>query len=327
MTTRVAIIGAGGTIAMEGAHPFDWIDYGDTGIVHGVEAVLAQMDIGLPDIELMPVPFRALPSVGITPADWLDLARLVAGLASAEEPPDGIVVTHGTASLEETAFFLSLVHRSSIPVVVVGAQRPPSTASSDAAANLRAAVSVAAQTHGGVFVVMDGYAYGATDVSKVANHTLGAFAAPEFGPVARIEANGTVTVARATPKLDLTALELPSDGTLPRVDLSFSYAGADGAAIRAFRSAGAKGIVSAGFPPGRCTPKEREALLEAVADGVLVIQSSRALVGRVPLQAYNAREGILSGGSLSPSKARILAMLALACRVSHPQLQEILLAF
>jgi L-asparaginase len=324
---RIAVLGAGGTIAMAGAHPFDWIDYGDTGIIRDVDALVATLDLGLPDVELLPVAVRALPSTGITPSDWSALAAVVDKVLT-DDRADGVVITHGTASLEETAFFLHLVHRHAAPVVVVGAQRPPNTASSDAVANLRAAAVVAASglfAEAGVLVVMNGCVYPARDASKLANHALDAFDAVEFGPLARVEADGTVTVARLLPRRAVAPFVLTA-APLPRVDIALSYAGADGAAIDGFVAAGARGIICAGLPPGRSTPMERAAALRAVAAGVTVVQSSRALKGRVPLQRYNVADDILSGGGLNPHKARILVMLALASDMSLVELQAALLA-
>jgi L-asparaginase len=172
---------------------------------------------------------------------------------------------------------------------------------------------------------MNGHVYSARDVSKLSNHGLDAFAALEFGPLARVEADGSITLARLLPPRALPPFPLPS-GPLPRVDIAFSYAGADGAAIDAYVAAGARGIICAGFPPGRSTPGERAAAVRAVKAGVTVVQSSRALMGRVPLQRYNEADGILSGGGLSPHKARILLMLALANGMSATDLQAALLA-
>lgn len=311
--SRVAIIGAGGTIAMEGAHPYDWVDYGDTGIINPVEAVVAGMDLRLPGITHTLHPFRMLPSTGITPADWQELAARIEAIASgAEGPvPDGIVVTHGTASMEESAFFVHLTLGHDLPVIFTGAQRPPNTAASDAAANLRQAVAAAASGLApGAYVVMDSRIFGAADVTKTANHALDAFEAPEFGPLGAVEASGRVVLARQP--LPRPRRFTPGDGPLPGVALVASYAGAGGDVIDALAVAGMGGIVSAGMPPGRCTPGERAAMKRAVAAGLTVVQSSRALRGRVPVQAWNTADGILSGGGLSPNKARILLLLALA---------------
>lgn len=307
---------------MVGAHPFDWVDYGDSGIVRPVDQVIAGMDFGLPEVEVVPVPFRMLPGTGITPAHWFDLAaevRRIAGLVQ------GVVITHGTATLEDTAFFLRASLDPQVSVVVCGSQRPPNTASSDAVSGLRNALVAAAEAPPGVHVVMDGKLFSPDDVTKTANHALDAFEAPEFGPLGRIEAGGRLSLRRlprpAPHVFDLGGID---PETLPRVDLVQTYPGADGVVIDALVAAGTRGIVNAGFPPGRATPSERTALLRAVGQGVTVVQSSRAFRGHVPVQAYNTADGILSGGSLSASKARILLMLALATRLETARLQSLL---
>ncbi|MFB9947968.1 asparaginase [Rhizobium puerariae] len=324
MTRRITIIGAGGTIAMQGAHAFDWIDYGDSGIINPVDRVVAGMDLGLADIGIDLFPFRMLPGTGMTATDWFDLLEAIREIAATGKC-DGIVVTHGTATLEETAFFLKLTAPGGIPIVVSGAQRPPNTASSDAVANLRQAVSAAAAAPGGVYVVMNGQLFDARDVTKTANHALDAFEAPEFGPLGRIEADGSLSLRRrgaGTAVLFQSLTVAPS--ALPRVDIAYSYSGADGTAIDAFVEAGAKGIVSVGFAPGRSTPAERAALIRAVQKGVTVVQSSRALRGTVPVQPYNVDAGILGGGDLSPTKIRIVLMLARGCGMTHGEIQALL---
>lgn len=326
---RVAVVGAGGTIAMHGAHPFDWVDYGDTGIVHTVAEILAAAGDPTPGVDLVPVEFRLLGSTGITPADWCDLAALIDRLLAADPALDGIVVTHGTASLEETAFFLSLGHRDERPVVLTGAQRPPNTTASDAVANLRAAIAVAADraTRGlGVVVATNAEIHAAADVTKDGNHQLDAFVSPEFGPLGRIEADGTVHLLRreADPARLRFAEAVPA-GAMPRVDVAWSHAGADGVAIDAFVAAGAAAIVGAGFPPGRAANGERDALVRAVARGLVVVQASRARRGTVPDQPYNRAVGILGGGRLPPHKVRILVMRALAAGLDRGEIQRLLL--
>lgn len=317
---RITVIGAGGTIAMEGAHAFDWVDYGDTGIVHDAAEVIGGLTFGLPGVAVEPRPFRALPSTGITPSDWLALRQEIAELCAGEAAPDGIVVTHGTATMEETAFFLHATLAPPIPVIVVGAQRPPNTAGSDALPNLRAAVASAAHLAAGVYLGMNAQVFDPVQVTKTANHALDAFEAPGPGPMGEVGADGLPRLTR--PLLAPKRLFAPRD--LPRVDLAYSSAGADGVAIDAFVAAGARGIVSIGLPPGRGTPQERAAMERAVARGVLVVQASRAVRGMVPRQAWNAGAGILSGGGLTPGKIRILLMLALADGVPPAQIETLL---
>jgi L-asparaginase len=323
------IVGAGGTIAMVGRSPYDWVEYGESGQVRSVADVVSELPPLLEGVELEMVSFRAIASTGIAWRDWVELAKLVRNLA-ARPDAQGIVITHGTASLEETAWFLDLVVRCPLPVVLVGAQRPPNTVGSDAAPNLRAALAVADAPTArdlGVLVVMDNYIHGARDVRKTSNFALDAFESGEFGSLGRVDADGTVVLRRrpslrnprAAPLADALACDAP-----PRVDLALSYAGADGTAIDAFVRAGARAIISVGMPPGRCTPAERDALRRAVAAGVLVVQSSRAPRGAVVAQQYNRADGIVSGGDLAPNKLRILLMTALSAGVAHAAIGEML---
>ncbi len=324
MTRNITIIGAGGTIAMQGAHAFDWVDYGDSGIINPVDRVVAGMNLGLDGIETRLFPFRMLPGTGMTAKDWFDLLVAIRSVVAAGDC-DGIVVTHGTATLEETAFFLRLTAPAGCPIVVSGAQRPPNTVSSDAVASLRQAVQAAAAAPAGVYVAMNGHLFDARDVTKTANHALDAFEAPEFGPVGRIEADGALSMRRLPMQADAPFRTLAVEASkLPRVDIAYSYSGADGTAIDAFVAAGARGVVSVGFAPGRSTPVERAALIRAVKAGVTVVQSSRALRGTVPVQPYNVAEKILSGGDLSPAKIRIVVMLSLAGGVAGPDTQKLL---
>jgi L-asparaginase len=322
-------VGAGGTIAMHGAHGFDWVDYFDSGIIHHIDEVIATHPLQLRGIEALPVTYRLLPSTGIGPGDWQELARFIQALAQELGPLDGIVVTHGTATLEETAFFMNLVHDGP-PLVLVGAQRPANTIGSDAIPNLRGAVAAAgsgALPPGSVSVLMDGYLYSPTDVTKTGNHQLHAFEAPEFGPLGSVDAQGRVSLRRQAwgdQRLPLSYDTLNAT-PLPRVDIVFSYAGADDAGIRGLLDAGAQGLVVAGFAPGRCANGQRPVLEEAAARGVKVVQCSRAYRGSVPAQTYNEKVGILGGGRLSPQKARILLMLMLRARLPHHLMQELLL--
>jgi len=324
------VVGAGGTIAMVGRSAYDWVEYGESGQVRPVTDVVQELQPLLEGVELEMISFRAVASTGIAWRDWVELGRLVRDLAATRPDAHGIVITHGTASLEDTAWFLELVVECRIPVVLVGAQRPPNTVGSDAAPNLRAALAVAVAPVArdlGVLVVMDNCIYGARDVRKTSNFALDAFEAGEFGPLGRVDADGTVVLRRrpvvAKSHSPALAGALACDAP-PRVDLALSYAGADGTAIDAFVRSGASAIISVGMPPGRCTPEERAALREAVAAGVLVVQSSRAPRGAVVAQRYNRADGIVSGGDLAPNKLRILLMVALSAGLPRAAIGEML---
>ena len=325
---RIAVIGTGGTFAMHGRHRFDWIEYADSDIIHPIDDLLQSLGELAPHAEIVPVPFRSLGSVSLRPQDWLELATLIRDTAARDPALTGFVITHGTATLEETAWFLDLMLDLDQPVVLTGAQRPANTDGSDAAANLRGAVAVAAATESrgaGVLVAMGGLFFAARDVTKAASFELAAFEAAPYGPLGRIDADASVVwrrrVGRDSRSLPhgvgfASILDASTPIVLPRVDIAMSYAGADGAAIEAFVAAGARGIVSAGLAPGRPAAGEREALCEAVRAGVVVVQATRSPRGVVPKQRFLAADGILAGGDLSPPKLRIALMLILAAFVT-----------
>jgi L-asparaginase len=320
---KIAVIGTGGTFAMHARAPFDWVEYSESGVVHPIDTLLATLGELAPDVELLPVTFRSLGSVAIQPADWVELARLIQRTALADPTITGFIVTHGTATLEETAWFLQLVLDVAPPVIVTGAQRPANTAGSDVLANLRGAIAAArdplSAAHG-VLVAMDGWLFAPRDVTKAASFELNAFESPGYGPLARIEPDARIAWRRnaiAPRGLGESAwfaralLETDAPFALPRVDVAISYAGADGVAIDALVAAGSAGIVSAGLVPGRPAAGEAAAYRRAVEAGVMVVQSSRAARGVVPPQAFLARDGIIAGGDLAPHKLRIALMLAL----------------
>lgn len=327
MNPRIAIIGAGGTFAMQGRHDFDWVEYGDSGIVHDIATVLRDMgDLGLP-LDLQQIPFRAIGSTGIVPADWVDLAALVHALQSQQPDLAGIVITHGTATLEETAWFLHLTKPQNIALAITGAQRPPNTSGSDAAANLRAALAAVANSRAaslGALVVMDNTMLSARDATKTSSFALDAFESPGLGPLGAVLADGTLRLLRA-PTTPSGIFPAPQSAALPRVDIVTSYAGADGTAVQAFRAAGARAIISAGLLPGRPANAEHAALREAAASGILVVQSTSGPRGMVPVQRHNVADNILAGGDLSPRKLRILLMLALQAGLAAPDIQSVIL--
>jgi L-asparaginase len=236
---------------------------------------------------------------------------------AAEEPrPAGIVITHGTATLEETAYFLNLTLKVDLPVVVVGAQRPPNGLSTDAGLNLVNAIRVAGSPNArgiGALVLLNDEVQAAREVTKGATYRLETFRSHDLGMLGYADPDGTVAIYRAPTRRHAPDTEFDVRGMtdLPRVDIAYSYAGSDGTAVRAFVEAGARGIVSAGLPPGRTPPAETEALKEARQRGVLVVQSSRAGSGRVIEPRRWREEGLVAADNLNPQKARVLAMLAL----------------
>ncbi|MCJ2109111.1 asparaginase [Methylobacterium sp. E-041] len=317
MTARpkVAFIGTGGTISSLGRDSLDILDYTATGNRLEAQAILdAVPEVGAV-AEMVPVAFRAVPSPAIGFAEWRDLATTCERLVAEHRDLAGIVIGHGTATLEETAYALSLTLTVDVPVVLVGSQRPMSALSSDAGLNLVAAIRTAAsaQSRGrGVLVVLNDEIQAAREVTKTSVARLQTFRTPDFGVLGHVDGASVQYYRRSershapgTP-FDIRALE-----ALPRVDVSYGYADADGTAVRAFLAAGAQGIVSAGLAPGMTPPREADALEQAAAAGIVVVQSTRAGSGVVPLTTRLRERGILSADNLTPQKARILLALAL----------------
>jgi L-asparaginase len=313
---KVAFIGTGGTIASLGKGPLDLQDYGAAGQVMHADAILAHWpDVGLV-ADVIAVPFRNIPSPAIGYAEWHGLVALCADLVAKHPDLAGIVIGHGTATLEETAYFLSLTVKVTIPVVLVGSQRPSSALSSDAGMNLVNAVRVAASPDArgmGVLVLLNDEIHAAREVTKTSTLRLQTFRTPDFGVLGHADGDAVEfyrrPVRRSAPD---TVFDVGSLAALPRVDIAYSYAGSDGAAVRAFIDAGAKGIVAAGFAPGFCTPEEVEALRDATRQGIVVVQSTRAGSGRTFRTTRLREAGFLIADNLNPQKARILLALALS---------------
>ncbi|MBM3218518.1 MAG: asparaginase [Candidatus Rokubacteria bacterium] len=313
---RVAIIGTGGTISSVGKDSLDVWQYMD----HGTKLEADELVADIPELasvaDVVPVRHRAMSSPAIGPKDWLELGTLVEDVAARSPRVDGIVITHGTATLEETAYFLTLTSKVSVPIVVVGAQRPFSGLSSDARMNLVSATRVAgsAEARGlGVLVLLNDEIQAAREVTKSSTLRLETFRSHDLGMLGYADPDGRVAIYRRPTRRHAPDTEFDVRGAsdLPRVDIAYSYAGADATAIAAFVQAGARAIVSASMAPGMTTLAEMTALLEARRRGALVAISSRAGSGRVLLRTRFREQGLLVADNLSPQKARILLMLAL----------------
>lgn len=330
MTTakpRIAFVGTGGTISSLGRDPLDLIDYPDGGSKLEVDELIEKFDIVKQVVEPVPVRFRAVGSTAISPADWLDLNRLITKTAADDPSIEGFVVTHGTASAEETVYFLNLTLKIDKPVVVVGAQRPASGISTDAAINLLNAARTAAAPASrgmGALLMLNDEIQSARDVTKTSTLRMQTFRSPDFGVLGHVDGDG-VHYYRAPLRRRMPDTEFDVSGVdaLPRVDIVGSYAGADGTAAEAFIAAGAKGLVAAGFAPGLLTPAQDAAFDSAVKRGVAVVQSSRAGSGRVPERAGLLARKFVSADNLNPQKARVLLMVALTKTSDVAELRRI----
>lgn len=321
-TRRVALIVTGGTIDSVGTDRLDLAWYLEAGQRLEAGELLSRV----PELEKIAkveeIPFRRLPSQAITPEDWIELAQTIQRILVEDEQADGVVITHGTNTLEETAYFLNLVLNTDKPVVLVGAMRPSSGLSSDGDLNLVNAVRVAASPHAagnGVLVVLNDTITGARDVTKTATYRVETFQGRDLGPLGYVDADGEVIFYHRPNKLHTTetAFDAAALTGLPRVDVVVSYVGADGSLIDAAVAAGAKGIISAGTGAGRPTPGETDALTRAHEQGVVICQSSRVGSGRAVRSPGLTKRGWVASDNLVPWKAKVLLALALT-RTSDP---------
>ena len=311
---KVVILATGGTIA--GAQPKE----GDPGYKAGALSIESLIQ-GAPGIEkLARLEGEQIASIGSQDMNdevWFKLARR-ANEVLAKSDVAGIVVTHGTDTLEETGFFLGLVLKSDKPVVLVGSMRPATSTSADGPLNLYNAVAVAADPAArgnGIMAVLNDDLFAARDVQKFNTTDLQTFIAPNRGQLGEAY-YGKVRYFNKPTYRHTTKSEFSLDGveTLPRVDIVYAHEGVDGAMVQAAVAAGAKGIVLAGVGDGNATKDMIDALAAAAKKGVVVVRSSRVGSGivRRNIELNDDSLGFVSAMELNPQKARILLRLALS---------------
>jgi len=242
---------------------------------------------------------------------------------------DGIVITHGTDTLEETAYFLNLVVKSDKPVVLVGSMRPSTAVSADGPLNLYNAVGVAAdpQAKGrGVLVLMNDWIHGAHSLTKTSTTAVQTFMSPLRGLVGTA-AYGTNDFYSTPPWKHTTGSEFDVKGVtkLPRVDIIFACADMSPDLIDAAAANGAKGIVIAGVGNGNMNKVSLDAAARAAKKGVVVVRSSRVATGSVGrnVEVNDDELNLIASDELNPQKARILLSLALLQKHSPQELQEL----
>ncbi len=310
---QVTIVATGGTIANSPAGRM------------AVDAFLEQIP-GLADVADIRIrDYARIASSDMSPQNWIDIARLIADELAAHPETAGIVVTHGSNTSEETAYFLNLVLDTDKPVVIVGAQRQRTTLSEDGSRNLYDAVRVAAHPDArghGVLLVVNETIHAARDVTKTISYRMETWDSGDLGALGLVDTDRIRFYRTPTSRHTLTSA-LRIDGItraeeLPRVDIVYTYAGAGPELIEAAVAAGARGIVVAGFPTGSPSPGMVAALEAAEADGIAVVMSHRGGRGRI-----QTNRPFTSADNLTPQKARILLMLALANGVRPEGLEEI----
>jgi L-asparaginase len=324
---KVALIITGGTIDSVGKDRLDLAWYIEAGKRLKDGELLEQLPELKQIAEVAEFPFRRLPSHALVDKDWLDLVRTIHQIFD-ENKADGIVITHGTNTIEETAYFLNLVLKTDKPVVVVGSMRPSSAISADGYLNVVNAIKVAADPNSkgsGCLLVMNDTIYNGRDVTKNATYRVEAFQSRDLGPLGYADGDGKVVyyhqpVRKHTLNTDFDVGSLDS---LPRVDIVVSYVGADGTMIEAASKAGAKGIVSAGTGAGRPTPAEDAAFDKCFKEtGMIMCLSSRVASGRVVRSPGLTKRGFVASDNLPPWKARLLLSLALTKTRNADEIQR-----
>ena len=264
-------------------------------------------------------------SSAITVENWLTLARRINEILAREPEVKGIVVSHGSNTVEETAYFLSLTVRTDKPIVLTAAQRQFTTLSSDSPKNFLQAVRVAAADEArgkGTLVVANDVINAARDVSKNISYRLETYSSRDIGALGFVDED-RVTFYRAPIKAT-GGFDVARMQKLPRVDIIYTYAGADGALIdAAIAQAKAEGIVIAGFPTGSGTPAMDETVNRLVAKGIPVVMTNRGGMGRVIDTRAAEKRPLIWGDNLTPQKARVLLMLALTRTRDAAELQRI----
>lgn len=326
--SRIAILGTGGTIA-------GFID--STIATTGYAAGAIDIDVlikAVPQIrDLADISWEQIANIdssNMCDEIWLRLAKKIAKLFA--EGIDGVVITHGTDTMEETAYFLNLTIKSDKPVVLVGAMRPSTAISADGPKNLYNAVALVVNKEAknkGVMVAINDKILSARGVVKTHSLNVDAFSSPDFGDLGYI-VDGKVffynNVAKAHTKnapFDVSKLT-----SLPKVDILYSYSNdGSGVAAKALFKHGTKGIVVAGSGAGSIHKNQKDVLKELLKKGLKVVVSSRVVAGCVAVSDSDEKLGFISAEDLNPQKARVLLMLALTKTSDPKKIQEYFLKY
>ncbi len=327
---HIVIIATGGTIAGAAAS--------ETGGAYtsakvGVDDLISV----IPEVrDLAEITGEQIASIGSQDMDetvWLPLAKRCNELL-ARNDVDGLVITHGTDTMEETAFFLHLTVHSSKPIVLTGAMRPANAHSADGPMNLYEAIAAAVcpeSSRRGVLVVTNDTIWGARDVTKSRTTAIHTFQAPNFGPLGHIHAQ-SVEYQREPQRKHTIRSEFDTSELkqLPKVGVIYAHAGGDSAlAVRAFIEAGYDGIVHAGLGNGNFHKDVGAAMVEAIDKRMVVVRSSRALSGATTESGEidDSQYGFIASGLLNPHKARILLQLALTVTRDRDQIRGMFRAY
>ena len=322
---RLLLLATGGTIAGCADDSATLNDY--TAGVLGGDALLAAVP-QLQDLATITVEQVAnVDSADLLFEHWRALVARIRDAFAADPELAGVVITHGTNTLEETAWFLQLLIDDPRPVVLVGAMRPATALSADGPLNLLQAVQVALSPVArgyGVLVVMDGQIHGAQRVTKVATQGVGAFASPGSGPLGRVDDVGVHLPTASGPRqVPFAGLALPEQW--PQVPIVYGSVEPEPLLLTACLNARVPGLVFTGTGAGQLSAAERSALQAWSGKRPLMLRANRCGSGPVHSHSDDERLGLLSAGSLNPQKARVLLRWCLRAGVDRGGLSARLL--
>jgi L-asparaginase len=309
---RITILATGGTIAGAGAAGSYGYKAGSFKVEDLIKAV-PKLD------QLATLSGEQVANIGSQDMNdevWLKLAQRANQVLRSPDV-DGAVITHGTDTMEETAYFLNLVVKSEKPVVLVGSMRPATAISADGPANLYNAVAAAADPRArgrGVLVVINDKIHSARNVTKTNTTNVETFESPNRG-AAGLVSTGKIAWFEPMDKRHTSGTEFRIEGrqSLPRVDIIYAHSNMSPDLIRAALKNGAKGIVVAGVGDGNMSKEAIDVLAEAVKSGVVVVRSTRLESGLVlrNSEVDDSKLGFVASGELNPGKSRVLLQLAL----------------
>ena len=322
---KIAILGTGGTIAGTGDSKTG-VSYtaGKLSVDSLVESVPGLNKLAVLTEENV----ANVPSQDMNDAVWFKLANRVNELLK-DSSVDGIVITHGTDTMEETAYFLALVISTDKPIILTGAMRPPTSLSPDGPINIYNSVAVAASPASigkGVLIVMDGRIFDARDVTKTNTTNVATFKAPNIGPLGLVDYDNIQYYTKSTKRQTTTSqFDITKIKKLPAVCIIYEAEGGAAPLIEAAVKFGYKGIVVAGVGDGNMPKKDENLLIEAVKNGIAVVISSRTGTGCVQTDAEikNTKFNLITANDLNPQKARILLRVALTQTNLYKELQKI----
>jgi L-asparaginase len=326
---NIVILATGGTIAGAGASSTG------SSYTSGQVKIEAMID-AVPNIRtLANLKGEQLANVGsqdMSVKVWIDLANRINELLKTGDV-DGVVITHGTDTQEETAFFLNLVIKSDKPVVLTGSMRPSTALSADGPLNMYNAVALAASPKAkgyGVMVLMNDEIHSAHAVKKMMSTPVQTFQSPEEGMIGTV-IFGDVQFFHKPHGLYTTSSEFSIEGVkeLPRVDIVYVCADVSPDLIDIMVKAGAKGIVIAGVGDGNMNAGTLEAAKKATKEGITVVRATRVPIGAVLVNGeVNDKEfGTICSDELNPQKARVLLMLALLKQRSWDEMQKLFIEY